>query len=187
MAERLKIRRAVIVEGRDDTCNLKRAVDCYTIETHGFGISGETYREIEKAYGEKGIIIFTDPDHAGAEIRRKLTERFPGALQVYLTRDEALKDGDIGVENASPEAIIQAFEKALALENQASSQLDELSEGDLFERGLAGASGSGELRQKLAKELGIGYGNARSFLIKLNAFGIGKEELDGALLRISKE
>ena len=91
------------------------------------------------------------------------------------------------MENASPEAIIQAFEKALALENQASSQLDELSEGDLFERGLAGASGSGELRQKLAKELGIGYGNARSFLIKLNAFGIGKEELDGALLRISKE
>lgn len=187
MADRLREDRAVVVEGRDDTNNLNRAVDCYTIETHGFGISGETYREIEKAYREKGIIIFTDPDHAGEEIRRKLTERFPEALQVNLTRKEALKDGDIGVEYASPEAIIQAFEKALALENQASSQLGELTEEDLFQRGLSGVPGSGELREKLAKELGIGYGNAKSFLRKLNAFGIGKEELDGALLRISKE
>ena len=187
MAEKLRIDRAVIVEGRDDTCNLKRAVDCYTIETHGFGISRETYGEIEKAYKTKGIIIFTDPDHAGEEIRRKLNERFPAALQVYLTRDEALKDGDIGVENASSEAIIQAFEKALALENQASSQLGELTEEDIFERGIAGAPGSGKLREKLAKELGIGYGNAKSLLAKLNAYGIGKEELDGALLRIAKE
>ena len=50
MAEKLRIDRAVIVEGRDDTTNLKRAVDCYTIETHGFGITGETYMEIGKAY-----------------------------------------------------------------------------------------------------------------------------------------
>jgi ribonuclease M5 len=159
-------------------------VDCYTIETHGFGISGETYREIEKAYEKQGIIIFTDPDHAGEEIRRKLTARFPGALQVYLTEEEALKDGDIGVENASPEAITRAFERALALENQASSQLDELTEGDLFARGLQGAAGSGKLREKVARELGIGYG---TFLTKLNAFGIGKEELDGALRRITEE
>ena len=187
MTDRLKIERAVVVEGRDDTCNVRRAVDCYTIETHGFGITGETYREIEKAYREKGIIIFTDPDHSGEEIRRKLTARFPEALQVHLTKGEALKDGDIGVENASPEAIIRAFRKALALEDQASSQLDELTEDDLFERGLAGVPGSGELREKLARELGIGYGNAKSLLNKLNAFRIGKEELDGALLRISKE
>lgn len=187
MAEKLRIDRAVVVEGRDDTCNLKRAVDCYTIETHGFGISGETYREIEKAYEKQGIIIFTDPDHAGEEIRRKLTARFPGALQVYLTEEEALKDGDIGVENASPEAITRAFERALALENQASSQLDELTEGDLFARGLQGAAGSGKLREKVARELGIGYGNAKTFLTKLNAFGIGKEELDGALRRITEE
>jgi ribonuclease M5 len=187
MAEKLRIDRAVIVEGRDDTTNLKRAVDCYTIETHGFGITGETYMEIGKAYEQKGIMIFTDPDHSGEEIRRKLTERFPEAIQVYLTRDEALKDGDIGVENAAPEAIIRAFERALALEKQASSQLGELTEQDLFERGLAGAPGSGKLREKLARDLGIGYGNSKSFLLKLNAFGIGKEELDGALLRISEE
>ena len=47
--ERLKIKEAVIVEGRDDTINLSRAVDCLTIETHGFGIKDETVELIEKA------------------------------------------------------------------------------------------------------------------------------------------
>ncbi len=187
MADRLKLEKTVIVEGRDDTSNLKRAVDCYTIETHGFGISRQTWQEIEKAYRGRGIMIFTDPDHSGEEIRRRITAKYPDAVQVHLTREEALKDGDIGVENASCEALIRAFEKALALEDQASSQLGKLTEGDLFERGLAGAPGSGRLREKLAGELGIGYGNSKSFLNKLNAFGIGKEELDGALLRISEE
>ena len=163
------------------------AVSANVICTHGYGIRPETIDVIRTAYETTGIIIFTDPDHAGEEIRRKLTGRFPEAIQVYLTRDEALKDGDIGVENASPEAIIRAFEKALALENQASSQLGELTERDLFERGLEGAPGSGKLREKLAKELGIGYGNAKSLLAKLNAYCIGKEELDGALRRITKE
>ena len=182
-----EIRQTIVVEGRDDQSAVLAAVSANVICTHGYGINQETLDLLAAACERTGLIIFTDPDHAGEEIRRKLTERFPAALQVYLTRDEALKDGDIGVENATPEAIIQAFKKALALENQASSQLGELTEGDLFERGLAGVPGSGKLREELAKELGIGYGNSRSFLKKLNAFGIGKEELDGALLRIAKE
>ena len=49
MADLLKIRETVIVEGRDDTINLKKAVDCFTIETHGFGIKRETWEAIEKA------------------------------------------------------------------------------------------------------------------------------------------
>ena len=110
MADMLKIREAIVVEGRDDTINLKRAVDCFTIETHGFGIKRETWEAISKAYKERGIIIFTDPDHSGEEIRRKLREAFPDAKHAYLAREDALKKGDIGVENAEPEAIIKALE-----------------------------------------------------------------------------
>ena len=52
-------------------------VDCDTIETHGFGITKETWAELEIAYKERGLIILTDPDHAGEQIRRMLTEKFP--------------------------------------------------------------------------------------------------------------
>ena len=69
--EKLKIKEAVVVEGRDDTIAVKKAAEALTIETHGFGIKKETWKLIEKAYENQGIIIFTDPDYSGEEIRRK--------------------------------------------------------------------------------------------------------------------
>ena len=178
---KIRVNEAIVVEGRDDTINLKRAVDGMTIETHGFGIRRETWELIEKAYNEKGIIVFTDPDFSGEEIRRKLTERFPDAKQAFLTRSEATRKGDIGVENAAPEAIIEALRKAHATEARVETLF---SEADLFEAGLAGRPDAREKREKLGKTLGIGYGNSKKLLTKLNSFNITKEEFYGALQAI---
>lgn len=190
MADLVKINETVIVEGRDDTINLKRAVDCFTIETHGFGIRRETWEQIEKAYSERGIIIFTDPDHSGEEIRRKLTERFPDAGQAYIARKDALKKGDVGVENAEPEVIAGALLRArdlmkrkVPLEEDISAK-DPITMNDLDELGLSGGEGSKELRQEAGKALGIGYANAKGFLRKLSGFGIKREELYEAIFTI---
>ena len=188
MADLLKIRETVIVEGRDDTINLKKAVDCFTIETHGFGISRETWEAIGKAYRERGIVIFTDPDHSGEEIRRKLTEAFPDAGQAYIARRDALKKGDIGVENAEPEVIVEALTKALGHMKRPAGAADagesDVTMKDLEELGLSGGAGSRELRELAGKTLGIGYGNAKGFLNKLKGFGIRREELYEAILTI---
>lgn len=190
MADLVKINETVIVEGRDDTINLKRAVDCFTIETHGFGIRRETWEQIEKAYSERGIIIFTDPDHSGEEIRRKLTERFPDAGQAYIARKDALKKGDVGVENAEPEVIAGALLRARDLMKREApleediSAKDPITMNDLDELGLSGGEGSKELRQEAGKALGIGYANAKGFLRKLSGFGIKREELYEAIFTI---
>lgn len=190
MADLVKINETVIVEGRDDTINLKRAVDCFTIETHGFGIRRETWEQIEKAYSERGIIIFTDPDHSGEEIRRKLTERFPEAGQAYIARKDALKKGDVGVENAEPEVIAGALLRARDLMKRKApleediSAKDPITMNDLDELGLSGGEGSKELRQEAGKALGIGYANAKGFLRKLSGFGIKREELYEAIFTI---
>ena len=186
MADLLRIRETVIVEGRDDTINLKKAVDCFTIETHGFGIRRETWDAIEKAYCERGIIIFTDPDHSGEEIRRKLTEAFPDAGQAYIARSDALKKGDIGVENAEPAVIVEALQKAIShMKKPAVQQEDsDITMKDLEELGLSGDSGSRELREMAGKYLGIGYANAKGFLTKLKGFGIKREELNEAVFTI---
>ena len=60
--EKLRVKEVIVVEGRDDTNAVLRAIDGLTIETHGFGIKAETWSLLEKAYEEKGLIIFTDPD-----------------------------------------------------------------------------------------------------------------------------
>ena len=138
-----QIKEIVVVEGRDDTNAIKRAVDAVTIETHGFGISEETWNKLDWAYKEKGIIIFTDPDHAGNEIRRRIKEKYPEAKEAFLSRkkaslfakesnrenenqktDHEIEDRkkerkaqraiDIGIENAGPDDIREALSKAHA-------------------------------------------------------------------------
>ena len=106
-----KIEEIIVVEGRDDTAAIRCAVDAVTIETHGFGIREETWDLIDKAYQTKGIIVFTDPDTAGEQIRRRILERFPEAKEAFLDQALAAKAGDIGIENASPEAIQEALGK----------------------------------------------------------------------------
>ena len=183
----MKIKEIIVVEGRDDTAAINRAVDAQTIETHGYGIRRETWELIDKAYGDPnlGIIIFTDPDHAGNEIRRRVRERCPGAKEAFLTKADASKDGDIGIENAAPEAIIEALSKvAEATPMGVEKHLPEFTKEDLIKNGLSGASDSAEMREALGKALGIGTGNSGAFLKKLNYFGITREAFNEALLGI---
>lgn len=171
--EKLKVREVIVVEGRDDTSAILRAVEGITIETHGFGIKKETWELLEKAYQEKGLILFTDPDFSGEEIRRKLTARFPDSKQAYLTRSESERKGDIGIENASPENIRRAIENAHYTRHCAHPLF---AEEDLLEAGLIGTPQAREKREALGAALGIGYGNGKAFLKKLNQFGISREE-----------
>lgn len=172
------IKEIIVVEGRDDEAAVKRAVDAETIATHGFGIREETFTRIEKAYKERGIIIFTDPDHAGEKIRKRLSERFPEGKHAFLPREEAAKDGDIGIENAVPESIQEALNKArpVIFEKRL-----EFKPEDMLEYGLAGAPGAAEKRDKLGKLLGIGYGNSKVFLNRLNQYGIERQEFVKAI------
>lgn len=177
----MKIKEIIVVEGRDDTAAIKKSVDAVTIETHGYGITKDTWSLLEKAYHEKGIIIFTDPDHAGEQIRKRVLEKFPGAGEAFLDRKDAQRDGDIGIENAAPESIREALEKAhYSIEEDAELFTME----DLRQAGLAGSAEASERRQKLGKALGIGWGNSKRFLQKLNKFGITRAELDKALREI---
>lgn len=175
--DKLKIKEAIVVEGRDDTAAVQAAVEALIIETHGFGITGETWKLLEKAYDEKGLIIMTDPDYSGEEIRRRLSEKFPESKHVYMPRKKAVKKNDIGIENSSPEDIVQALEKVAFTRNESS---DFFTVKDIEEAGLAGGAKAKERREALGAALGIGYGNAGAFLKKLNRFNITRQQfLDG--------
>lgn len=176
------LKEVIVVEGRDDTAAIKRALDADTIETHGFGIRYETWQLIEKAYNERGIIIFTDPDYSGNEIRRRLKERFPNAKEAFLSRKEATKKNDIGIENAEPEAILEALGKAHAAYCE---KRMEFTAAELIRDGLSGGAGSKEKREKLGKKLGIGYGSAAALADKLNRYGITREEYNEAIRTIN--
>ena len=177
---RPKIEQVLIVEGRDDTCAVNRAVDVMTIETHGFGMSDEMWQRIDRAYRTSGIIILTDPDRAGENIRKKILERYPDAGQAFLPREKEKKKSNVGVENAKPEDIAEAIEKALKnmrLRDGSRGSGDFTAE-DMDRFGLSGGPGASERRARLGDALGIGYGNGKTFLKRLNAFGITREEFE---------
>ena len=179
-----KIKEIIIVEGRSDTAAVKRAVDAQTIETHGFGISGETWSLIQKAYDDMGIVILTDPDFAGEQIRRNLLKRFPHAKHAHVSSADAAKSGAAGVsgvEFATPAAIAEAIEKAKARVETAS---ETFTYEDMMELGLTGGEHASDRRMAAGRHLGIGYGNTRSFLSKLNKFGVTRGELNEAVLAI---
>ncbi len=169
------IKEVIVVEGRDDIDAVQKAVNADIIATHGYGISRATVERIRKAYETRGIIILTDPDYAGKMIRQRLTDMFPDALHAYISKNEAIAKDDIGVENANPEVIRRAIEAA---GRTLKEQRTEFTQQDMIYYGLAGADDSRFVRDKVGRKLGIGYGNAKAFLKRLNNYGISREELE---------
>lgn len=180
------IKEVIVVEGRDDIDAVQKAVNADIIATHGYGISKATIDRIENAYKTRGIIILTDPDHAGNKIRQRLTELFPDALQAYISKSEA-KDktgADIGVENASPDVIARAIEAA---GRTFTEQHSEFTEKDMMYYGLAAGEGSRELRDALGRKLGIGYANSKGFLKRLNNYGIKRNDLERSIIELKNK
>ena len=145
----MKIDEIIVVEGRDDTQAVKKAVECETIETHGFGMSDEMWKSLDTAYRNKGLIILTDPDHAGSEIRRKIKERYPDSKEAFLPRNKAIKGNDVGVENAKPEDIREALSK-LKSDKKTEETAGGVTQEMFSEAGLEGFDGARERREELA-------------------------------------
>ncbi len=175
------LKEVIIVEGKMDTAAVKRAVSADTIETGGFTLSPRTIKQIEAAYKRRGIIILTDPDGAGERIRKYLTEKFPAAGQAFIPRADATAEGDVGVERASCAAIAAALAKVRYHETEPGS---EFTEKDLFANGLSGSEDAAARRDALGAALGIGFGNAKRFLERLNRYGVTRDEFDAALKEI---
>lgn len=171
------IKEIIVVEGRDDVTAVKQAVDAEVIAVHGFGMDADSIHRIQTAGAQRGVIVLTDPDHAGETIRRRIESIYPGVRHAYIMRKEGMRKGDIGVENASPEAIRRALANAHASTCEARH---EFTTKDLLTHGLMGAANSKERRQELGKRLGIGYGSASTLLARLNNYGISRADFESA-------
>jgi ribonuclease M5 len=181
--DRPSIKEIIVVEGKADVSAVKRAVDAQVISTSGLGINDEIISIIKKAAKNKGIIILTDPDYPGKKIRNILSSEIENCKHAFIPRDKADKDGDIGVENASKEAIIEAMKNARA---ELADKVDVFTMEDMIYYGLAGNHKAAERRSLIGDELGIGYCSGKQFLKRLNSFGITREELEEAVIKANE-
>ena len=172
------IKEVIVVEGKDDICAVKKAVDAEVIATNGFGYGDKFLRELRTIADKKGVIILTDPDYAGEQIRRRISKDLGNCKHAFLAQGKALKKNDIGVENATSEDIKEAINRARPILEE---KRDLFKKEDLMGLGFIGGEGSRMKRERVGDYLGIGYCNSKQFLNRLNHFGITREELIEAI------
>ncbi len=183
--KKLKIQEIVVVEGKDDISAVKSAVDCEVLGTSGLGLDDEKLNIIIEASKKKGIIVLTDPDYPGEKIRNIISSKTKtkNIKHAFIEKEKTIKDGDLGVENASKEDIIQAIKKAKpALE----SQKDIYTLKDMLDYGLIGKNNSSKKRKELGDILNIGYCSGKKFLKRINSFKINRKLLEKSLVNIER-
>ena len=176
------LKEILIVEGKADVAAINRAVAAECIVTGGFHLSRRTLENISAAYKKRGIIILTDPDSAGENIRKFLSKKFPAAKHAYIPRDEATANDDVGVEQAAPDSIRKALSKVRTLEI---FPREEFTAAEMIDLKLSGCADSSELRDKIGAALGIGFGNVKTFVRRLNNYGVTREEFLEALKNVA--
>ena len=166
----IRIKQAVIVEGKYDKIRLSNIIDAVIIPTNGFSIykDKETAELIRTFAKTTGIIILTDSDSAGFQIRSRIREIARGGeiINVYIPdiegrerrKREDSKEGLLGVEGIGDKLLIEAFRRAGVLcENYPDMppKADPITKADLLDLGLVGADGASGRREKLQKRLGL--------------------------------
>lgn len=165
----VKIREAIVVEGRYDKNTLSQIVDAPIFQTDGFGImkNGEMLSFLHKAAEKRGLIVFTDSDGAGFQIRNYLKSAIPGAFlkHAYIPdilgkerrKDKPGKEGKLGVEGMTPEIILSCLRRAGATFEGEIPQVtqNEITKTDLYDMGLSGTPDSKARRLALLKKLDL--------------------------------
>lgn len=178
------IKEIIVVEGKSDISAVKKAVDAEIISTSGLGINDRIINVIKKASKNRGIIILTDPDYPGKKIRNMLSAEIDNCKHAFIPRDKANKNGNIGVENASPEDIRIALENAKA---ESREQRTEFTNHDMIYYELVGNDNASKRREQIGDIIGIGYCSAKQFLKRLNNYGIERQELEDAVTQTNAQ
>ncbi|MGV8146016.1 MAG: ribonuclease M5 [Alkaliphilus sp.] len=177
------IKEIIVVEGKDDVSAVKRAVKAELIITGGLALRAETITRIKAAVSRRGVIIFTDPDFAGEKIRRIIESKVKGCKHAFLPKNEATLNGNVGIENASIKSILLALSK---VRSQMTVSRNEFTQKDMTANGIVGSKEAAIRRALIGRVLGIGYGNAKQFLSRLNNYGVTREEFIKAVNSIGE-
>lgn len=182
----MKIKEVIVVEGKDDTRAIQRALDADTIETNGSAVNNETLEKIRLAQERRGVIILTDPDYPGEKIRKTITEHVPDCKHAFIDKKAARPNNGrgIGVEHATPEDIRQALEDAHLM---ADTVEEIITKEDLIDAGLIGGPQAAVRRERLGELLKIGYTNGKQLHKRLMMFQISRQEFLQAFKQMLQE
>lgn len=177
----IKLKQAVVVEGRYDKNTLSQLIDAPIFETNGFGVMHDRrlLDFLRRVAEKRGLIVLTDSDGAGFVIRNFLKGALPKdkVLHAYIPdvagkerrKAHAGKEGKLGVEGMPPEILLRALQNAGAQTEVSDVPTEKITKTDLFLAGLSGTADSAARRTALMRSLGLPeHLGSNAFLDALN-------------------
>ena len=194
----IKIREAIVVEGRYDKNTLAQIVDAPILETSGFGIMKDRQQLalLRRVAETRGLVVLTDSDGAGFVIRNYLKSAIPAQYlkQAYIPelygkekrKTAPGKDGKLGVEGMRPPVILEALRRCGAtFEGQeASCPKGTITKQDLMALGLSGGPNSSEKRKKLLQQLDFPTQMSSNAMLQALNLLLSREELTELAARL---
>ena len=168
---------ALVVEGASDKAFLSSFIECEFILTNGSAISRETLDYIKEVSKRKQIVVLTDPDFPGEQIRAKIASAVPQASHAFVRKEVSIKHHKVGVAESTKQEVLAALANIVP----GSIAQGTITMADLFDLGLMGQAESEARRKRIADSWHMGHVNAKSFLKRANALGKTKQDLEDAL------
>ena len=196
----VKIREAIVVEGRYDKNTLSQVVDAPIFETNGFGIRKDKARMdlLRRVAEQRGLIVFTDSDGAGFVIRNCLKGAIPAKYlkHAYIPdspgkerrKSAPGKEGKLGVEGMTPEILLACLKRAGAtILGEDTPTEQPITKQDLFDLGLSGGANASEKRKKLMKKLALPEHLSPNGLLQALSLLYTREELTALAAQLETE
>ena len=190
----IKIKEAILVEGRYDKNTLSQIVDAAIFECSGFGIfkNKEQMDLLRKVAQKRGLIVFTDSDGAGFVIRNHVKSAIdnqclkhayiPDVYGKERRKSAPGKEGKIGVEGMTRDVILEALRRAGAtFEGECTTVSGGITKQDMMELGLSGGVDSAEKRHKLLRKLGLPERMSANAMLQALNLLYTKQELEKLL------
>ncbi|MFJ7370902.1 ribonuclease M5 [Lysinibacillus sp. NPDC098008] len=184
----MQIKEIIVVEGKDDTTAIKRAVQADTIETNGSAISAETLKRIQHAQEKRGVVVFTDPDYPGRRIRAIIEEHVQGVKHAFLPKAKTIaKNGKgLGIEHAADQDIREALQHVYTPNCDVPNE-DNITLEDLMTAHLIGHPQAKQRRERLGEILNIGATNGKQLHKRLKMFQITEQQFGAAVAQLDQE
>lgn len=195
MADKLRLTQAVLVEGRYDKVMLENLLDALILTTEGFGIfrNAEKKAMLRRIAETRGLLVLTDSDGGGRQIRSYLSGILPktGVTHLYIPPVEGKerrkahrsRAGLVGVEGTDPDTLRALFAPFAAggtggtdTAGAPAARGKTYTKADLYERGLLGGEGSACRRRALEARLGLPEMSSNALLDVINLLGVELDE-----------
>ena len=168
----------IVVEGKTDVAFLSTFINAEFVTTNGSEISEKTIDYLRKSAENRAIFVLTDPDSPGKRIRDVLDQNIQNLKHCFVSKENSIKRNKVGVAESTKEEILKALSSYVEVDTRRKTNV---TSSDLVNLGLLGEIDSSQKRKLIEEKFHLGFGNAKTFLKRINYSGITLDELKNSL------